>query len=190
MKKYVSILILFVCVYANAQLSPNSLFIVFDNSEGVLKTERKEEYSNTEKEYIFTKYSYKFHKEEDYFFTETQKRKEYLVYEKILEKEGFYVNLKHLKGHNYIFLLPKGLLDSFKEAEKVKTISEMEEIWNSINWSNHSFFLDGYRYYFQLPIMQRGHYRDAIFMVFTSDLGKDYIPCYEVNNYSHQEGYE
>lgn len=185
---------LFVCVYANAQLSPNSLFIVFDNNEGILKTEKRD-ISDEKSNYINTTHHYRYHKEIEEFNRNTQKWFKSLSYEYIIPKKYWRVSFSHIKegrgkNGNYVISLPKEVFELFKEAEKVKTISELQTIWSGLDWRNYSYFFDNYRYYFQLPIMQRGHYRDTIFMVFTSDLEKDYIPCYEVNNYSHQEEYE
>ncbi|GIZ15959.1 hypothetical protein [Capnocytophaga catalasegens] len=184
------------CTYlVQAQINPNSLFIVFDDKEGILKIEKNDvndKYGNL----YNTTYYYKYHQKIEEFNRDTQKWYKTLTYRHQDIKAGWWVSLHHShrtggKYNNYILHLPKELFDSFKEARnKVKTISEMEKIWKTLDSNNYSFFFEGYKYYFQLPIAQKGYYRDNVFMVFTSDLEKEFIPCYEVNVYYNEEADE
>ena len=45
-------------------------------------------------------------------------------------------------------------------------------------------FFRNYQYFFQMPVFDGRSFRSNVFMVFSSDLNKDYIPCYELNVYT------
>ncbi|GIM60572.1 hypothetical protein CAPN008_06220 [Capnocytophaga canis] len=70
----------------------------------------------------------------------------------------------------------KGNVAIFQDAQKQWKIYNRKEFINKIR-TNHSQYI--YRH------LSGGKYRDTthnnIFIVFSSDLEKDYIPCYEVD---------
>ncbi|MFJ1490783.1 hypothetical protein [Capnocytophaga canis] len=184
----IATLILCACVnFAQAQLNPNNLFLVFDNKDGIIKTER-EDIKNERSDFQRTTHHYKYHQEIKEFDRKTKRKSTSFSYQ-YRNKEIWGVTLSHLnaeesKHNNYILLLPKQMFDLYKETDRVKNISEMETIWETLTQNSFSMFFRNYQYFFQMPLFDGRSFRSNVFMVFSSDLNKDYIPCYELNVYT------
>lgn len=170
--------------FVQAQLNPNNLFIVFDNKDGIIKTE-KEDIKNERSNYHRTIHHYKYHQERKEFNKETKRKSTSFIYQ-YRNKEIWGVTLSHLKAeesqhNNYVLLLPKQIFDLYKETDRVKNITEMETIWETLTQKSFSIFFRNYQYFFQMPVFDGRSFRSNIFMVFSSDLDKEYIPCYELH---------
>lgn len=180
-------LLFFLCVlfFSNiqAQLSFNSLFIVFDDTEGVINIEKKQI-----KEQNLTRivHQYKYHKD----IIEVNKKNEidnqYFQYT-FCKEDIWSVDLYHNKkpvdrADKVILLLPKILFEYYERLGNIKSVTEMEKIWDTLTQQTSALFFKNHMYMFK-PFKPEELWgiRYNIFMVFKSDIDKDYIPCYEVD---------
>lgn len=181
-------LIFCACVnFMQAQLNPNNLFLVFDDKDGIIKTER-EDIKNERSDFQRTTHHYKHHQEIKAFDRKTKRKYTSFAYQ-YRNNEIWGVNFSHTKAeesqyNNYVLLLPKQIFNLYKETDRVKNITEMETVWETLTQKSFSMFFRNYQYLFQMPVFDGRSFRSTIFMVFSSDLNKDYIPCYELNVYT------
>ncbi|MFJ1322837.1 hypothetical protein ACILDT_07475 [Capnocytophaga canis] len=187
------ILTLIFCACANfaqAQINPSSLFLVIDNKDGIQKTETRN--IKGEENYILKTSYYKEHQNVELLFDNGKNANYYIAYY-INQSENWQVSFRfdYYKGEEnetyggYILLLSNPMFESFKRKGNVAIFQDAQKQWKIYNRkefinkirTNHSQYI--YRH------LSGGKYRDTtrnnIFIVFSSDLEKDYIPCYEVD---------
>lgn len=183
-------LLFFLCVafcesYIQAQITPHSLFLVFDDTEGIIKTE-KINIENGKENFCRTIHHYRYHKKVTEVMSKTKKTYDYFEYR--FEKRNMWaVEMSHtLNGESpyaqYVLLLPKKLFSLYQLADRVKNIPEMEKFWDTLTEETFPWFFKNYEYIFDLRVSLEGkRFRNTIFMVFKSDLEKEHIPCYELS---------
>ncbi|WP_157908930.1 hypothetical protein [Capnocytophaga canimorsus] len=181
------------CAYVNfmqAQINPSSLFLVIDNKDGIQKTETRN--IKGEENYTLKTSYYKEHQNVELLFDNGKNANYYIAYY-INQSENWQVSFRfdYYKGEEnetyggYILLLSKPMFESFKRKGNVVLFQDVQKQWKIYNRkefinkirTNHSGYV--YRH------LSEEKYRDTthnnIFIVFSSDLEKDYIPCYEVD---------
>lgn len=181
MKKLLFILSVLFFGKLQAQLSYHSLFLVFDDTEGVINVEKQ-----NIKEHHFTRtiYNYKYHKDIIEINAKNEIDSEYFYYT-FCKKDVWSVDLYHHKkpansADNIIIFLPKIIYEYYERLDNIKTITEMEKIWETLTHQSFSLFFKNYMYIFKPFDNEPWGIRYNVFMIFKSDLEKDYIPCYEV----------
>ncbi|AEK23922.1 hypothetical protein ACIRNY_05060 [Capnocytophaga canimorsus] len=188
MKNTLLITLLLLTFKLYAQIPNKSFFIIIDNKDGIQKTESRKIRANDKGTEFYTKKTthYKQHQEIDLIYEngEISKICEYFY---VNEPQNWQISFRfnnYFNGgiHNScILMLPK---ERFKEIVKRKEnyyIKNLEEIWKEMKGDAIWLFVTAYSYFDQKNYQQDGTYRDNVFMVFTSDLEKNYIPCYEVD---------
>ncbi|VEJ18981.1 Uncharacterised protein [Capnocytophaga canimorsus] len=191
--KTIVTLIFCACVnFMQAQINPSSLFLVIQNGDKMIKKESRKIMMNSNPNEFYT--------EEIKYFENYQKIRLSYSNETVSDfYETFYVNetlnwqvtFRHShinnqeSANNYILLLPKSMFKSYAQKGNVHKFKDLKKEWDVINIvdfsakmrTNHSEYV--YRH------LSRGKFSETIrynvFIVFTSDLEKDYIPCYEVD---------
>ncbi|MFK8285391.1 hypothetical protein [Capnocytophaga canis] len=169
-----------------AQIATNHLFIIIDNKDGVQKTESRKIRSNDEgtKFHIKKITHYKEHQEIDLIHENGEVSKIY-EYFYVNEPENWQISFRfrnHFNGNiinNFILMLPK---ERFEEIARERYYANyLETLWSKIDIDAIGPFYRKYEYYDKSASYAKGVYRSNVFIVFTSDLEKDYIPCYEVD---------
>ncbi|MFK8303123.1 hypothetical protein ACI75Y_09445 [Capnocytophaga stomatis] len=171
-----------------AQIPNKSFFIIIDNKDGIQKTESRKVRANDEGTEFYTEKTthYKEHQEIDLIYENGKVSKIY-EYFYVNEPENWQISFRfnnHFNGgirNSCILMLPK---ERFKEIVKRKEnyyIKNLEKIWKEMKGDAIWLFVTAYNYFDQKSYQGDGTYRDNVFMVFTSDLEKDYIPCYEAD---------
>ncbi|CEN47768.1 hypothetical protein ACI76Z_07710 [Capnocytophaga canimorsus] len=175
-----------------AQINPSSLFLVIQNGDKMIKKESRKIMMNSNPNEFYT--------EEIKYFENYQKIRLSYSNETVSDfYETFYVNetlnwqvtFRHShinnqeSANNYILLLPKSMFKSYAQKGNVHKFKDLKKEWDVINIvdfsakmrTNHSEYV--YRH------LSKGKFSETIrynvFIVFSSDLEKDYIPCYEVD---------
>ncbi|ATA90591.1 hypothetical protein CGC58_05715 [Capnocytophaga stomatis] len=171
-----------------AQIPNKSFFIIIDNKDGIQKTESRKVRANDEGTEFYTEKTthYKEHREIELIY-ESGKTNKIHKYFYVNEPENWQISFRfnnHFNGgirNSCILMLPK---ERFKEIVKRKEnyyIKNLEKIWKEMKGDAIWLFVAAYNYFDQKSYQGDGTYRDNVFMVFTSDLEKDYIPCYEAD---------
>lgn len=169
-----------------AQIATNHLFIIIDNKDGVQKTESRKIRSNDEgtKFHIEKTTYYKEHQEIDLIYENGEVSKIY-KYFYVNEPKNWQISFRfrnHFNGNiinNFILMLPK---ERFEEIARERYYANyLETLWSKIDLNTIGPFYRKYEYYDKRASYAKGVYRSNVFIVFTSDLEKDYIPCYEVD---------
>ncbi|WP_172920075.1 hypothetical protein [Capnocytophaga canis] len=169
-----------------AQIATNHLFIIIDNKDGVQKTESRKIRSNDEgtKFHIEKTTYYKEHQEIDLIYENGEVSKIY-EYFYVNEPENWQISFSfnhYANGgtiNNFILMLPK---ERFEEIARERYYANyLETLWSKIDLNTIGPFYRKYEYYDKSASYAKGVYRSNVFIVFTSDLEKDYIPCYEVD---------
>ncbi|MFK8288164.1 hypothetical protein ACI76W_02795 [Capnocytophaga canimorsus] len=196
MKNTLLITLLLLTFKLYAQISERALFVIFDDTDGVLRTQ-KEEINSGETYWLDITKHYKHHKVFERFDKNNKLFYKSIEYDYKNDKEDWLLNISHIiKVQNsdkysvikrdHILLIPNEHLDFLKDMRQVKTIAQLEEIWNTLSQETYDFFFDGYAYIYKIPPFVKHH----IFVIFSSDLQKDYIPCYQVRVHPSNIQYE
>lgn len=188
MKKIITLTVCFCVSYVKAQINPSSLFIIVDNIDNTFKEEKRIINGNIKYTEIIK--HFKDYQEIEHIYSNGKITKFYEVHY-INEAHNWRVAFRFSKNSitpinsNYILLLPKEMFNSYQEKGNTISKKEKEKEWNPITIAqisrqirtNYSEYV--YRHLSEGKFFDRIKYN--IFIVFTSDLEKDYIPCYEVD---------
>lgn len=159
MKKYISIIVIILFFkISNSQSLTNSLFLVVDkHKDTVIQINKK---SNVNIEY--------------YHFN---------------EQKNWNLSLRHQNSpnnvhNNYIYLLPKEMITELERKGNVKDIRPFMLELNNFNYKElNQYFSMHYSYYYEYleKSRKKTYKRYNIFIIFKSDLTKEYIPCRELS---------
>lgn len=88
-----------------------------------------------------------------------------------------------------IILLPQGSFHYYKKSHRVLISDKMENVWRNTDFDNfYIYYKQTFSTYIQKSLdidSKVKHYvKYNIFLIFSSDLDKEYIPCYEVTQFS------
>ncbi|ATA89264.1 hypothetical protein ACI75Y_09440 [Capnocytophaga stomatis] len=186
-------LIFCVCVnFMQAQINPSSLFLVIQNGDKMIKKEsRKIRIDSNPNEFYTEEIKYFKNHQEIRFSYPNGTFSDFYEAHYANETLNWQVTFRHShiddekSANNYILLLPKSMFKSYTRKGNVHNFKDLERKWDVINIAdfsvkmrtNHSEYV--YRHLFNGKFSETIRYN--IFIVFSSDLEKDYIPCYEVD---------
>ncbi|GIZ15958.1 hypothetical protein [Capnocytophaga catalasegens] len=175
-----------------AQINPSSLFLLIDDSGGVVKIEQREINSQSiDKKYVLKTTLYNEHQEVELIYDSGEKDKYYYIYYvnepknwQVSFRFDYYRKQKQISYGGYILLLSKLMFENFRKRGNVTNFHTIQKKWSNYNKDeftekmriNHAEYV----YRELIEGKYRNIIRNNVYLVFSSDLDKDYIPCYEV----------